>query len=380
MWQSAIRDGSQEIRLRYQLSTLPPGVPTWFIAREHRFSINTNWRSGALLRYSGDERVLALIRAERQDKTVDLAVRGPVPQLFFSVLQDGFESTLKRYKGLEVSRLVPCTCDYGDGTQPGSPCKHIYQYEPLLRRIERGVQEVQCELSFVNISVASLLFGIAPTTTSQLLNRLDAIDEHLQEFRSEVTWTHREFLKALRRQQVRLEAVCPSVFTLTPTGSRIHLPGIRHLELRLYCEQPGAFHPLPSDPYLIKDPAPWLTTVGPYLVTLVSILKHAAPLVAPIMGLTAEYLAKQLEQQTELMIQVVQQLPSGGIPSDPGTTKLETGELRRHAELDVDYRDLLALLQDLDPAEHWQGLSRVYTPEDQVLWLCPEHARLQRKS
>ena len=79
---------------------------------------------------------------------MDLAVRGPVPQLFFSVLQDGFESTLGRYQGLEISRLVPCTCACGDGTQPGEPCMHLYQYDPLIRRLERSVPEVECELSF----------------------------------------------------------------------------------------------------------------------------------------------------------------------------------------------------------------------------------------
>lgn len=173
LWDAALSErGSREIRLRYQLNTLPPGVPTWFIAREHRFTTGIHWRSGALLRHSADPRVLGLIRAERQDTTVDLAVRGPVPQLFFSVLQDGFESTLRRYQGLEIIRMVPCTCANGDGTQPGKPCVHVFQYGPLLRRVEQGVLDVECELSFAKASVAELLFGIAPTTTDQLVRRL----------------------------------------------------------------------------------------------------------------------------------------------------------------------------------------------------------------
>jgi internalin A len=380
-WQAALNEvGSREIRLRYQLSTLPPGIPTWFIAREHRFSTETHWRSGAFLRYSSEEQIFALIRADRQDKTVDLAVRGPVPQLFFSVLQDGFESTLKRYQGLDISRLVPCTCEHGDGTQLGLPCRHLYQYEPLRRRVQRGVQQVQCELSFENVSVAELLFGIAPATTDQLLNRLDEIDRHLDEFRAEVTWTHREFLKSIRRQQSRLEAVCPSIFTLSPSGSRIHLPGIQKLELNLYCEQPGAFHALPVDPYIINDPAPWLKSVGPYLSVLIAVLKHTAPLVGPIMGLTSERLAKKLDQQTELMAQLVDQIPMIASTSDSAAAAFQASELNSHMALDVDYRLLLSLLQKLDPAERWAGLGRVYTPEDEVLWLCSDHAKMYRKA
>ena len=72
LWDAALSErGAREIRLRYQLNTLPPGVPTWFIAREHRFTTGIHWRSGALLRHSADPRVLGLIRAERQDKTVE---------------------------------------------------------------------------------------------------------------------------------------------------------------------------------------------------------------------------------------------------------------------------------------------------------------------
>ena len=138
-WDAA-RDapGAREIRMRYQLSTIPPGVPTWFIAREHRFSTGNQWRSGALLRSTNDPRVLGLIRVDRQDRTVDLAVRGPVPQSFFSVLQDGFESTLSRYQGLTINRMVPCICDGGDDNQSGRPCTYMHEYDSLIRRLEQS--------------------------------------------------------------------------------------------------------------------------------------------------------------------------------------------------------------------------------------------------
>jgi hypothetical protein len=29
---------SREVRLQFQLNTLPAGTPTWFIARQHRFT------------------------------------------------------------------------------------------------------------------------------------------------------------------------------------------------------------------------------------------------------------------------------------------------------------------------------------------------------
>ena len=359
-WDAALSEpGAREIRLRYQLNTLPPGVPTWFIAREHRFSTGTQWRNGALLRHAGDPRVLGLIRAERQDKTVDLTVRGPVPQLFFSVLQDGFESTLRHYQGLEIIRMVPCTCANGDGTHPGQPCAHLYQYGPLLRRVEQGVLDVECELSFSKVSVAELLFGIAPTTTDQLVRRLDNIDQQLADFGAESAWANREFLKAIHRAQAKSEAVCPSVFTLVPATGRSHGPGIRRLELRLYCEQPGGFHALPELPYIISQPTRRLAAISPYLIALVRMLKHAAPLVGPVLGLASDHLANQLTNETRLMTELVSKLPApeGFVPgpfqvNDP-----------QHIELDVDYRALHAMLHELDPGGRWAGLGRIFTPE-----------------
>lgn len=374
LWDRTLADPrAREIRLRYRLNTLPPGVPTWFIAREHRFTTGTHWRSGALLRYRGDPRVYSLIRAERKENTIELAVRGPVPQLFFSVLQDGLESTLRRYQGLEISRLVPCTCAFGDGTQPGEPCLHLYQYDPLLRRLERGVSEVECELSFSKVNVAELLFGIAPSTADQLVSWMDRVDRKLTDFRAESAWAQREFLKAFRRGQIRSEALCPSIFTLTASTGRISRPGIHRFELRLYCEQPGAFHTLPQPPYIISQPARWLTAIAPYLKTLVSVLKYTAPLASPVLGLTVEHLTKQLTDEVLLMTDLVNQLPRVAV--DSGITLSQTDEQQRHAFLDADYRAIYSLLHELDPSHHWAGLNRVLSPEDQVLWLCSDHAQ-----
>jgi GTPase SAR1 family protein len=369
-WDDAMKTpGAREIRLRYQLSTFPPGVPTWFIAREHRFTTNTHWRNGALLQHVGDRRVLGLIRADRKDKTVDLAVRGPVPQFFFSVLQDGFESTLRRYQGLEITRLVPCKCAQGDGIQLDQPCRHLYQYDPLLRRVEQNIPEAECELSFSKVSVADLLFGIAPTTTEKLMSQLDQIHQNINDFRAETAWVHREFLKNLRRNQARLEALCPTIFTLIPSGRRVRRPGIHRLELRLYCEQPGAFHSLSEAPYIIDQPTRWLVAIRPYLATVLSMLKHAAPLVGPVLGLTAEHMAKQLTNETKLMTVLIDQLPN-----DLDVNLMRSGGIPEHIQFDADYRALYALLHQLDPTDRWAGLSRTYTPEGDVLWLCRDHA------
>jgi hypothetical protein len=250
---------------------------------------------------------------------------------------------------------------------------HLFQYEPLLRRLERGVPEVECELSFSKVNVAELLFGIAPTTTDQLVTWMGKVDRQLTDFRAESSWAQREFLKALRRGQIRSEALCPSVFTLTAAAGRISRPGIQRLELRLYCEQPGAFHALPEPPYIISQPSRWLKTIGPYLATLVEVLKHTAPLAGPVLGLTSEHLTKQLTNEIRLMTELVNQLPR--VAADGDVSLPLTDEPIHHASVDADYRAIYSLLHELDPSHHWAALNRILSPEDQILWLCSDHAR-----
>jgi internalin A len=86
--------GCRQITMKFVLSVMPPGIPTWFIARSHRFTQNIHWKRGALF---GEPREspehLGMIRAMPSDKTVILSVRGPFPHNYFAVLRDGLELT-----------------------------------------------------------------------------------------------------------------------------------------------------------------------------------------------------------------------------------------------------------------------------------------------
>ena len=48
------------------------------------------------------------------------------------------------------------------------------------------------------------------------------------------------------------------------------------LELQLYCQAPGCWHPtMEGGLYEIKEAAQWLKTIAPYLNRLISVLKYA---------------------------------------------------------------------------------------------------------
>jgi hypothetical protein len=369
----ATRSGGGELKVKYVFDIMPPGIPTWFIARENRFATDVHWRDGAILRDRTGAHE-ALIRADRERKTVELVVRGPMPATFFSILDDGLNVTLDRYPGLTVRRQVPCTCQ-----KPGT-CPEYYEYGFLLRCVERGKEQVDCRESLQSVAIQSLLSGIAPA-------RRDIVPLSADELRrvvgEAVAAGQRETLKALRGSQ---KAHCPSVFTIVPSNKR--RPGKTLYTLRLYCEEPGAWHSLPGDAgcYEITELDEWLRKYGLGIQRTLAILSRVVPVVGTALGAAAHgvhgygvqgQLKTDFEKTRELIAShhlpphlalLDNADPLGEIGADA------TAQPLTHAQTDADFRVLAAMLHALDPAERWGGLNRVPTPEGLSVYLCREHA------
>lgn len=365
-----------QIRVIYQLNTTPPGIPTWFIARSHRFTTNTHWRTGALLAHP-DGLHRALIRSDKHRNEVELAVRGPAPAAFFALLDDGLNLTLERYPGLSIRCMVPCPC------RPD--CTELYDYRDLQSRLARTPPRttIECRKSGEDVHVPLLLLGLPPSDRDEIRAALSKLSRDSAEIGSRLrelaSDQQRMFLKLQQQFQNGLETRCPNVFAIAATR-RSRATGSAY-ELHLYCEEPGAWHrlPEPEGVYGLRESPQWLKRMAPYLRTVITLLKHAAPLAGPLLGATAEHLDEHLHADIDAMAAFVDQLP------DLATTQLAQNTSRalatqrnetvlEQASNEADFRALEALLTALDPERHWGGLSRVLTPEGLTLYLCPEHA------
>jgi len=378
--------GEHEIRVVYQLNTTPPGIPTWFIARSHRFSTGLHWRTGALLSHP-DGQHRALIRTDIHRNTIELTVRGKAPARLFAVLDDGLNFTLARYPGLSIKRMVPCPC--GEG--PGQVCDELYDFDDLERRLARTPPRhtIECRKSGADVHVPLLLLGLAPSDRDEWRARLERLENTVSAQHGDLVSRlddlsgdlQRQFLKVQQQLQSGLETSCPSVFVVTPVKQG-KLRGATY-ELTLYCEEPGAWHPLPSGTgtYPLTESPLWLRKVAPYLRELVGVLKHAAPLVGPVLGVSVDKLNEHLKADFEAMKALVDQIPSVPVISSAADVeKLGAvggsagGDPAERAATEADFRALEALFAKLDPDRRWGGLSRVATPEGLTVYLCPEHA------
>ncbi|KAM3110764.1 leucine-rich repeat domain-containing protein [Phormidesmis sp. 146-33] len=341
MWNAKHQEPNcKEISMKFQLSEVLPGIPTWFIARQHRFTIDQSerrgihWRTGVLFRDT-EQKHLALTKIGRDDRTnaeyLRLTVRGAMPHSFFDLLKEGIELTLRRYPGLQITRLIPCP----DPAHVG--CTNEFEYADLIKKLERTPpkETIECIKCEETIFVNQLLFGLHPTTHEDVVARLaklqsgqDKIQEGQYELRELV---QSQFLRQFRQQQKLIESHCPNVFVLrTDDRSRLKKAweqelGTQRINLQLYCQMPGCMHPTldPDDPqkpcglYPIDEPQKWLKAIAPYYRRMVGVLKFATPLIGPWLGVME---AKDYEAMFKSDIDLAKEL-SGKLPT------LKTGDL-----------------------------------------------------
>ncbi|MBD2159465.1 leucine-rich repeat domain-containing protein [Limnothrix sp. FACHB-1083] len=386
----ALADGPQ-IAFRYHLNFVPPGIPTWFIARQSRFSIDRHWRYGALFAYDdGGVRHLALLDLPLGERSLRLTVRGPHPQNFCTLLHDGITQLLaERFPGLQVTPKVLCP------GHDGQPCTHEFDYQQLRTRKK---PLIECPSAEEDLVVDRLLYGIDRRTEQQVLQRIESLTETVlknqAETRSELQslreQTSREFTKQFAADQSKVDRCCPTIFTIQPCSGGDRFSSLKQavlgqkLELQLYCEHPGCCHPVEQCRYELTDGARWLKSLSPHLNKLVTLLKVVAPLAGPTAGLTAAIDNERWKAGLEFTKELAGQLPHLSIADlDPDLAEGDRGRFDRLAEepIAADDRQLWALrqfLKDREPDFERSGLGKgelqlVLTPEYHYLWLCPEH-------
>lgn len=272
----------------------------------------------------------------------------------------------------------------------GEPCKHEFAYDNLSRAIEHAppVEMLQCPVSFEDVSVPELLFGLHLGVQNRLLMAIDRlrsgppdqIAKVATELRSLRELADRGFTAAYRREQSKIESHCPNVFVLRPRGAsrwKQALTGQR-MDLQLYCQAPGCWHPtLEGGLYEVDDAPSWLKATAPYLDVLFPVLKLAAPMAGPwTAAVPWQVIEETVKRDIETMAGLLKILPPTRGSRVPSTKRPPSeGDADLEPAKGAPLRALRQLLDKKDQYQTWGALEKVLTPEGHYLWLCPEHAR-----
>lgn len=339
---------------------LPPGIPTWGIARAHRLAKCTPWRDAAAFE-DRETNSQAVILASDAAKEVRLRVAADYPPFFFGRLEAILRDTFKRYPGAEPERRLPCPC------QP--ECPTSYLYETVLKRWQDRKPYVTCDKSGDDVLIESLLSGATRTDTEEGLRAMHADMRRL-------------FTEQLRAMNEQMENTCPSVFTLLPSREFTQLETWiesmtkeAELEMRLYCEHDSGWHETAHSVYRFRGDQEWFLLVKRGWNRFAGVTKYVGPLVK-----TAGKLSKVLSLEAGGM--ALEKLPEAfNIGTDTFRVLEQTGEKKL---VDIESRHLLKeLIEHLDQQRGGAkpkngGLHPWLIDDGRLLWLCPDHLKQYR--
>ncbi|WAX55810.1 translation initiation factor IF-2 N-terminal domain-containing protein [Jatrophihabitans cynanchi] len=368
----------RRLRLNCALSDGAPGLIAWLTVRNHEYSVGKHWRNGVFLvhpKLAYDSS--ALIELSEDERLLRLEVSAPSPDFFFNVLRDSIETLLRRrWPGLRYRLLVPCP-----GRSQGTPCAGVFPLDGLLRRREAGGQLQNCLDCDGEFSVDELLTGFAPPTGT-FQEELTNLSNRVRDVQSGVL--HLETVAAaseasLRRiaRAVAMEVTdCPRLFTVTKEAGRIRGLSSDRVRLRLWCENPGSYHPVRAQPYLITEAKAWIRSTWPYVKLVMKALQLAIPLAGAVAGIdlgkdTYELAQHELDLAAGTL-DLLQQLGMGDEDEYSGLTG--RGSTMSGLEGEA-LRAFRTFLFDVDPARAFGGLRRVQASTGDFLWVCAEHYR-----
>ncbi len=382
------REGQTQLEMVFQLSFVPAGIMSWFIVRSHRFTTGRQWRDGVLLAY---QEHTAFVEMNTTRREIRLFVSGPQPHNFFTLLRETLDLILRRFQGLDVRREIPCICHWGPVVS--GFCGRFYRFEDLVRRLEAGIHSVQCPETFQDVHVPTLLFGIHPSTDSDVIAKIevnhqellalksgqDKLLEHAEQLEKQNAQMsellNNNFARQWNFEQQRIDAECPGTFYLLALGKKTFHPRdwvSQAYRLTLVCQHPPGPHPV-GQGYELRQSAEWWAELSPWINEVVKFLKFAIPKGRELGELMVPDWLNELEVGLDLMTEILDVVPNITTDEDLKDLSGLSPSAKVARPTGAALRALYGFLQQVDESRNWGGLSKTITLDGNILWLCDTH-------
>ncbi len=381
--------GNHEMEMTFHLASMQAGIPTWFIARKHYYTMRKHWRYGVFFADNREHpKHVALVRASTDPKepVVRLTVRGPFPQTFFAVMKEGLEASIRdRYPQLIKQQTIPCCCQ--DRTPGAQPCTHAFNYERLLERLAKKKEKAECDVSLEEVSVTELLFGYdAPVNAT--IQRVEEMEERLAAKIEEVGDKLEEIADAIRQNfrylysdlQRREETHCPNLFVIwrEAKGKPFHVP----MRLALCCQHPREEHIACEleKAYHIDALKDFVRKAAPLLKSVKTVLKYAKLTGLPIVKEWDKDLGELVgncQETMNSMLEDFEKISDKGEAPELFKAEIDQGDgqLQEKRIAGAALREFRALLDKVDKTQSWHGLVKKRSNlTGEYLWVCAKHA------
>jgi internalin A len=376
--------GLRRLSVICKMSDVAPGLIAWLTVRNHRFSTNTHWRRGVFLRhnaYASD----ALLDLSDSGTDLRLIVTASSPDYFYHLLKDGIENLIEtRWRGLKYDFRVPCPRLVG-----GELCGGLFPLNTLQALREKSRRTITCLKCAEDSDVNELLTGFPNSINAekqlndlhelaiQQLNAATTADQKIDQINSGLAAVAQYSRRAL--QLLATEVVdCPHLFTLVPAQkSRLrHSMSTKDMYLMtLWCEQPGAVHPVQDAQYEMSKTKEEFKAILPYARFVVKAMRLIVPLATATAGVIIG--APKLESlgaELELMGALTESVPD--LPSSADETTVVAGQSStpRYSSF-AGARPFRHALLQLDPSRTFGGMRSYQDESGDIVWVCPDHYR-----
>jgi Leucine-rich repeat (LRR) protein len=159
-------DNRQNLKFRYQYTFMPEGIIARLIVRlshllKKQAACDLIWRHGLLLEDS-EKQCSALIREDEVAglKVIDIAINGDQHQrkyLLYEIRKELNDLHKRWFSNIQVDQMIPCNCRECI-SQPDA--SFYFKFSTLQQAQARGKFYKECDKSFINVPILSLLEGI----------------------------------------------------------------------------------------------------------------------------------------------------------------------------------------------------------------------------
>ena len=164
-------DGAFRCRVTYEF--LPRTVMPRFIVKRHaQIDGNLQWRTGVVLRHK-DNHARAVIRADYEDRFIEILVSGPLKRDFFALIRETLREINDGFQKNVIRETIACNCQ----TCLAEEIPEFHDYQKMLRFFAKGYRDWPCPNSEEMISIPQLLGEVLGTQEADIRKVLKMIQE-----------------------------------------------------------------------------------------------------------------------------------------------------------------------------------------------------------
>ena len=212
-------DYNDSLWFKYKYDFMPAGIMTRLIVSVHDLiKDNMYWKDGVILEW---ENTIALI-AKTTTRTIEVWINGDDRKNILSIIRRHMHILNSPFSNLEVNEMVRCICNEC-ASCTSNP--HFYPYKILTKAKDKRVTSIQCQKSFENTDIDSLLGNISHKINSgnkiRNIKIFLASSSELKEERDQIELLIGKENRTLIKHNIFLELVIWEDLKLSFHGSRI---------------------------------------------------------------------------------------------------------------------------------------------------------------